>query len=123
MTDKLFANFIIGNLATDLIDLTIKMCVRDSKSKTYRFPVVLYPSYVKDLMTSAVNIHRYVCDANSLEVSDPERNKQRRRAMGECAHISGMVFSCLKKGWISEKQHDTWQKLIGSIFWKLRAWK
>lgn len=48
-------DFAIGNMADDLVKLTLELCGK-TEEKTPRFPRLFYPSYVTRIIDTALDI-------------------------------------------------------------------
>lgn len=121
MKGELQPDFVIGNMTTDLVDLTLQMC-RTEEEKTPRFPKRFYSSYVDEIVKYALDIQRCVCQANSIQMSKYRRIDFQEIAIGDCVCLEKLVLIALNKGWISEKQFTKWQKLICNLHWKIHNW-
>lgn len=121
MQGELQPNFVIGNMATDLIDFTLQMC-RIEENKTSRFPKKFYSSYVDEIVKYTLNIQHCVCQANSAKMSKYRRIDFQEIAIADCVCLEKLVLIALNKGWISEKQFTKWQKLICNLHWKIHNW-
>lgn len=122
MKGALQPDFIIGNMATDLVDLTLQMC-RTEEGKTPRFPKRFYSSFVEIMIDCALNIQRCVCQANTEKISQYDKIRNQETALGDCVCLEKLVFIALRRKWISEKQFRTWQKLICNLHWKIFNWR
>lgn len=47
MKEELQPDFVIGNMATDLVEMTLQICNKQ-EDKTLRFPKVMYSSYIAE---------------------------------------------------------------------------
>lgn len=122
MTDCSNPDFRLGNMATDLVDYTLELCNKD-KSKTPRFPLRLYDSYVSKIVTLSIEILEEVYATNSVRDNTTERKKHRETILGKCGAMAKLVFTAHKNGWISDKQNTTWQKKINSIYYVVNRWQ
>lgn len=121
MKGALQPDFVIGNMATELIDLTLQMC-RVDEGKTPRFPRKFYSSYVDELVKLSIDIQKYVCWANSKKTNKERRVELQETAIGDCVCLEKLVLVAFGKGWVSEKQFTKWQKLICNLHWKIHNW-
>lgn len=119
--DELQPDFVIGNMATDLVDLTLEFCNKED-GKPPRFPKNMYNSFVTELVNLALEIQHNVCVANSNRVDAKDRAKLQGDAMGDCVCLEKDVFVAYRRGWISAKQFLRWQKLICNLHWKIFNW-
>lgn len=111
----------MGNLADDLLELTLTMCGKD-ESKTPRFPRALYTGYVDQLLLAVVNIHKDVITANEMVVGGEKRLAAQQEAAVLCVWVNHMIRAASNKGWISEKQRDRWQGLVSALKFKIVKW-
>ena len=121
---KLKSDFVLGNLATDLVSYTLDICkqVRDDNKQNPRFPVVFYDSYVAELIKSSLALHKHICYANSVR-HDPNRRQVRQEAASaESVHLEHLILIAYQKGWISEKQHEHWQTMICNLHYGIIRW-
>ena len=121
MKEELQPDFVIGNMATDLVEMTLQICNKQ-EDKTLRFPKVMYSSYVAELVNLALEIQKLVCVANSIRNDKAKRQLLQENAIGNCVCLEKDILLALKRGWISEKQFTRWQKLICNLHWKLFNW-
>lgn len=120
MKESLQSDFVIGNIAKDLMIETFRICGKKQDKKP-RFPKVLQ-RYVDLMCETAIEIHKTVCLVNS------SRDLQKRRlfiedSKGLCIHLSHLIDVSYSGRWISEKQHDRWLGLVNAVYWKLLHWK
>ena len=118
---KLQPDFHVGNMATDLVEVTLQMC---SKYEDHppRFPKRMYDSYVTQIVKLSLDIHQNICEANSIKNSKSKREELQYLALGECSSMEKLVHIALKRGWISEKQHTRWQRKICDLHFKILRW-
>lgn len=121
MSEQLQHNFVLGNMATDLVAMSLNMCGKDD-DKNPRFPRLLYSSYVKNIINTSLKIHEYLCVANGITKGKPERTKYQKAVMSECVHLEALIGIALNNRWISQKQHDRWTKLVTDIHWRTYNW-
>lgn len=121
---KLNSDFVLGNYATDLVSYTLDICkqARDGNKENPRFPIVFYDSYVEELIKSALSLHKYICHANSVRYDPARRQPRQEAAAGESVHLEHLILIAYQKGWISEKQHDRWQKMICDLHYGIIRW-
>ena len=120
MKESLQSNFVIGNLAKDLMIETFRICGKKQDKKP-RFPIVLQ-RYVDLMCETSINIHKSVCLANSSRDSG-KRKSYIADSKGLCVHLSHLIDIAFSGRWISEKQHDKWLGLVNAIYWKLLYWQ
>ena len=120
-TNKLQPNFQIGNLATDLVDLTLEYCTR-YEDQNPRFPKRMYESYVTQIVNLSLQIHKNICEANSIKTAKQKRHLLQEISCGDCTSLEKLIFIALKRGWISKKQHIRWQSLICDLHFKITKW-
>lgn len=120
-TAKLCGDFKLGNMATALVDYTLDLCGKDD-DKTLRFPSRLYDSYVSELVRSALSIHKEICYANSVRNDVSRRKQSQEKAVGEAVNLEHLILSAYRKGWISSKQHTTWQRKICDLHFGIINW-
>lgn len=113
-------DFLLGNMADDLLSLTLDLCGRKDNS-TPRFPRLLYDSYVNQIIQAAILIQKDIIVANELSRS-PKRKELQREATSTCVWLTHMIRVAGQHGWVSSKQQGKWQKLIVNIKWKIVAW-
>lgn len=118
---KLNPNFKIGNLATDLVAYTLDICNRKDEG-TPRFPTKYYDSYVSEIVKSAIHLHKNVCYANAVRLDTERRRARQEEAQAECVNLEHLILIAYDKGWISEKQHRTWQTLICDLHYMIIRW-
>lgn len=121
LKEGLQPDFVIGNIATDLVELTLDLCNKDENHNP-RFPKRMYNSYVKRIMDLTLDIQCDVCEANSIKIDKSHRCELQEDALGKCVSLEKLVFISFKKGWISEKQLVKWTKLICNLHWKIYNW-
>jgi hypothetical protein len=121
LKEGLQPNFVIGNIATDLVELTLDLCNKD-ENHTPRFPKRMYDSYIKRIMDLTLDIQCDVCEANSIKIDRSHRCELQEDALGKCVSLEKLVFVTFKKGWISEKQLIKWTELICNLHWKIYNW-
>lgn len=120
-TNKLQPNFIVGNLSTDLVEMTLDLCTRHENHNP-RFPKMMYESYVNHMIQLSLDIHRNISDANSLKIHKSKRRTLQELACGDCSSFEKLIFISFKKGWISKKQHMKWQSLICDLHFRIKKW-
>lgn len=113
-------DFVIGNMADDLVNLTIKMCGKKDDNKP-RFPKNLYDSFVSRIYQTVFDIHEFIFIANETRPGE-RRVEFQKSAASKCVYLNHLIRICTDNGWISEKQRNTWQKLVSAIKWKIVAW-
>ena len=118
---KLQPDFIIGNLATDLVELTIQYCTKYENTPP-RFPKRMYDSYVTHIVNLSLMIHLNIHEANSVRKSKEERYRLQNKAVGECSSMEKLIYIAFKRGWISNKQHSKWQRLICNLHFRILNW-
>jgi len=112
--------FELPNKADELLELTLVMCGK-SDDHCPRFPKCLYDGYVSEILRTATKIHHHVILANEMPRGE-YRAALQKEAAGECVVLNHLIRTATYKGWISEKQRDTWQKLVTSVRWKILGW-
>ena len=112
--------FALGNMADDLLDLTLNLCGRKDSS-TPRFPRLLYDGYVSQIIEASVLIQKNIIIANELPRSDKRKSLQ-EEASSTCVWLLHMIRVAVQNGWISSKQQERWQKLVVNIKWKIISW-
>ena len=110
----------MGNMADDLLELTLTMCGRD-EHKTPRFPALLYNGYVSEIIGAAVTIHKDIIMANEMRLGENRTAKQ-QEAAATCVWLNHLIRAAAYKGWISEKQRDRWQSLGSAVKFKTINW-
>lgn len=113
-------DFALGNMADDLLELTLTMCGKD-EHKTPRFPVLLYNGYVSEIISAAVTIHKDIIMANEMRLGENRIAKQ-QEAAATCVWLNHLIRAATYKGWISEKQRDRWQGLVSAVKFKVINW-
>ena len=117
------ADFRIGNLADDLLCLTLELCGKDT-AHTPRFPARFYDSLVKTIIGAALEIHEDVFLANEdREIGYGERRRLKARAEAKCVHLNHLIRVSEERGWISEKQCERWQGLVTNLRWMIYNWQ
>ena len=107
-------------MADDLVNLTIRICGK-KEDKAPRFPKNLYDGFVCRIYETALDIHESVFIANETRPGERRADLQ-KNAASKCVYLNHLIRICADNGWISEKQRDTWQKLVSAIKWKTVAW-
>lgn len=113
-------DFLLGNMADDLLDLTLNLCGRKDSS-TPRFPRLLYDGYVSQIIEASVLIQKNIIIANELPRADKRKSLQ-EEASYTCVWLTHMIRVAGQNGWISSKQQEQWQKLVVNIKWKIISW-
>lgn len=113
-------DFALGNMADDLLELTLTMCGKNEK-KTPRFPVLLYNGYVSEILGAAATIHKDIIMANEMRLGENRIAKQ-QEAAATCVWLNHLIRASTNKGWISEQQRDRWQSLVSAIKFKTINW-
>lgn len=113
--------FVVGNIASDLMDKVIVLCAKDQR-KTTKFPKVLYQSYVNAMVNTALSIHKDVCLANASR-DKTVRFEHQNSAQAKLLHLMSLMDIALNHKWISDKQNDSFQKLANNLYWKIYNWK
>ena len=91
------ADFRIGNLADDLLCLTLELCGKDA-AHTPRFPVRFYDSLVKEIIGAALQIHEAVFLANEdREIGYAERRRLKARSSGWRTTSQGSGWSSTRR--------------------------
>lgn len=121
MEEKLQPDFVLGNMATDLVDLTLQFCNKQD-GKPPRFPKNMYESFVTQIVNLALGIQHKVCVANAKHSNSTKRLELQEDAIGDCVCLEKDIMSAYRRGWISEKQLTKWQALICNLHWKLFNW-
>lgn len=119
---KLNADFKLGNYATDLVEFTLDICKKPKASENPRFPSDFYSSYVDELVRSAINIHRNICNANAVRHDQTRRGIRQENAIGEAVNLEHLILIAYHRGWISEKQHTRWQRMICDLHYGIIQW-
>lgn len=114
------ADFLLGNMADDLLALTLEICGRKD-DKTPRFPRLLYGSYVSQIIGAAITIQKDIVMANEMRRCEV-RTKLQQEAAAHCVWLAHMIRIAGNKGWISDKQRDRWSKLTVNTKWKIVVW-
>lgn len=117
MADKDFA---IGNMTDDLVDTTLELCGKD-ENKTLRFPKVLYSSYVKRIVETALDIQELVWEANEIAIGEMRATAQ-KTASAKCVYLNHLIRIAYRRGWISDKQRNRWQALATKIKFAIVSW-
>lgn len=112
--------FVLANMADDLVDLTLQLCGK-VEDRTPRFPRLFYGNYVNRLINKACNIQEYIIEANEFPKGEIRKELQ-IKARAECVSLNHLIRISWQKGWISEKQRDTWQKLTVAIKFSIIRW-
>lgn len=113
-------DFLLGNMADDLLSLTLDLCGRKDSS-TPRFPRLLYDSYVNQIIQAAILIQKNIIIANELPRS-ARRKELQQEAASTCIWLTHMIRIAGQHGWVSSKQQEQWQNLVVNIKWKIVAW-
>lgn len=114
--------FQIGNMADDLVELTLQLCGKD-QDHTPRFPERFYDSYVTRIVDTALDIQEAVSLANDdRENSLPERRRLQGRAEAKCVYLNHLIRVAWRFGWISDKQQTRWQGLTAALRYKIYNW-
>ena len=113
-------DFALGNMADDLVDLTLELCGK-AEDRTPRFPRLFYPSYVNMLVSTALDVQELIIEANEIRIGD-KRLEAQQRAAAKCVYLNHLTRIAHKRGYISEKQRDRWQKLTTAIKWATVRW-
>lgn len=114
-------NFAIGNLADDMVELTLELCGKD-ENHTLRFPKVLYDSYVNRIANTALDIQGLIFESNGIHRGDRRLDLQ-RDAASKCIYLIHLIRIAANKRWISEKQRDRWQSIVVSLKWAIVRWR
>ena len=114
--------FEIGNMATDLMNITIQICNKNEDKKTTRFPRLLYSSYVNLMVKTSIEIHADICNANEELHKSSERREYQKRAKAKLVHLTSLIAIAYENKWISEKQYTRWQGLATNLMWKVVKW-
>ena len=117
MTDK---DFLLGNMCDDLVDLSLEICGKQSE-KCPRFPRWSYSSYVDRIIRTAIDIQELVITCNEYRIGE-RRSESQIEAAGKCVYLNHLIRIAWKRGYISNKQHERWSKLITSVKWKIVGW-
>ena len=114
--------FVICNMADDLLLLTLDMCDRESSKP--RLPKRLHRSLADRIILAACAVQESVILANEtdLKTSKVARAEHQQEALRELVVLKHQARILYEKGYISEKQRDRWQELIVSLYWKIYAW-
>lgn len=112
--------FGLGNMADDLVDLTLEMCGK-AEDRNPRFPRLFYPSYVDRIINTALDIQELIFEANEIQLGETRRTAQ-QRAAAKCVYLNHLTRIAYGRGYISEKQRDRWQKLTTAIKWATVHW-
>jgi len=122
-TQQADREFQVGNLADDLVELTLTLCNKDAEHNP-RFPERLYDSYVKCIVDTALSIQKHAFIANDdRSMSAAERKRYQSRAEAECIYLNHLIRIAGDKGWISDKQRERWQKQTDALRWKIYWWR
>ena len=113
-------DFAIGNMADDLLNLTLELCGKDGEKRP-RFPKVFYRNYVHIMVTTALAIQECVFEANEIAMGEMRKEYQKKAAV-KCTYLNHLVRVAHERGYISEKQRDRWQKLITALKWSVVKW-
>lgn len=126
-------NFLIGQIADDLVVLTIEMCGKDvsakrlrqvnpsHKTENPRFPFYLRDNYVQRILNTALDVQEYIYEANGSR-NNANRKSFQERASSKCEYLLHLERIAYDKGWISEKQYARWSKLTAKLKWKIVDW-
>lgn len=112
--------FDLANKVDALLEHTLTMCGKADDGRP-RFPRVLYDGYVSEILRTATLIHHDIIMANET-ARGATRLALQKEAAGNCVVLNHLIRVSTYKGWISEKQRDTWQKLVTAIKWKIVYW-
>lgn len=113
-------DFAIGNMADDLLEVTLELCGKD-ETKTLRFPKVFYANYVDAIVKTALAIQESVFEANEIAQGEMRRGCQKRAAV-KCTYLNHLIRVAFDRGYISEKQRDRWQKAATALKWSIVRW-
>lgn len=114
-------NFIIGQMADDLVNYTITICTK-SHDKQPRFPYKLYNTYVDVILGTALDIQKAVYMANAMRNEDDGRYRLQEECSGNCIYLCHLIRIAFDRGWISDKQRDKWVSLTSGLRFKVLAW-
>lgn len=114
-------NFAIGNMADDVVSLTLNLCGKD-EMKTLRFPKVFYANYVDRIVRTALDIQKLVFEANGIKRGE-YRLELQQEAASLCVYLNHLIRIAFDHGWISEKQRERWQKAVISMQWAIVRWR
>ncbi len=113
-------DFALGNMADDLLDVTLELCGK-TENKTLRFPKAFYPTYVKRMVDTALDIQEYIFEANEIRVGE-KRKEAQQMAARKCVYLNHLIRIAYQRGYISEKQRVRWQKLTTAVEWVTVSW-
>lgn len=113
-------DFALGNLADDLVDLTLELCGK-AEDKNPRFPRLFYGNYVDRIINKACDIQEHIFEANDYKIGNTRRQLQ-LKASSECVTLNHLIRIAWQKKWISEKQRDRWQRLTTAIKFSIVRW-
>ena len=82
-------DFAIGNMVDDLVDVTLELCGK-TEEKTPRFPRLFYPSYVKRIVETALDIQELVWEANEIAAGET-RAKAQKTAAAKCVYLNHLI--------------------------------
>jgi len=115
--------FRIGNLADDLLAVTLDLCGKDA-AHTPRFPQRFYESLVTKIINAALEIHENVFLANEDRgLAGCERRKFKSRAEAKCVQLNHLIRVSCTRGWISDKQRERWQGMTTTLRWMIYNWQ
>lgn len=112
--------FKLGNMADDLLCLTLDLCGRDDNHNP-RFPLMFYPSLVTQIVNVTLEIQQSVILANE-EYFGVERLNAQKKTAARCKLLNHLIRVMKERGYISDKQRDRWQSLVTSIYWACKRW-
>lgn len=112
--------FELGNMCDDLVELTIEICGKD-EDKCPRFPKWSYATLVERIMNTALDIQEQIIEANEYRLGETRAASQ-KMAAAKCVYLNHLVRLTWQRGYISQKQHDRWSRLITNIKWKTVNW-
>lgn len=91
MEEKLQPDFVLGNMATDLVDLTLQFCNKQD-GKPPRFPKNMYESFVTQIVNLALGIQHKVCVANAKHSNSSKRLELQEDAIGDCVCLEKRCY-------------------------------
>lgn len=113
-------NFALGNAADELYSYTIGICGRKT-DRNPRMPRVLYDTFVDDVVSTCRAVHADIFTANGIALGQTRRDMQ-KSAAANCVRLVHLIRMVYDRGWISEKQRDTWQRMVIEVKWKIVNW-